>query len=147
MVDVGTKPVSRRWARARALVRMDAETLATVRDRRGKKGDVIEVARLAGIQAAKRTSDLIPLCHPLAIEAVSVDFTYTDDRTIAIDSRVDVEAKTGVEMEALTVVSVAALTVYDMCKGIDRSMEIQSIQLEEKYGGTSGHWRRDAAKD
>jgi len=142
MVDVGNKPVARRLARASGRVCMAAETLALIHERRGAKGDVLEVARLAGIMAAKRTSDLIPLCHPLAIESVAVDFTSPDDRTLAITATVQVEAKTGVEMEALTVVSVAALTVYDMCKSVDRGMSIENIQLEEKSGGRSGHWQR-----
>ena len=142
MVDVGDKPKTRRTARASGAVRMAAETLATIQSRRGAKGDVLEVARLAGIMAVKRTADLIPLCHPLAIESVAVDFTSADDRTLAITATVQVEAKTGVEMEALTAVSVAALTVYDMCKSIDRGMTIERIRLEEKSGGRSGTWRR-----
>ena len=112
-------------------------------ERKTKKGDVLEVARLAGIMAAKRTADLIPLCHPLAIDSVTVDFTSPDDQTLVIGGTVAVEAKTGVEMEALTVVSVAALTVYDMCKSVDRGITIEHIQLEEKSGGRSGHWLRD----
>jgi cyclic pyranopterin phosphate synthase len=142
MVDVGDKPVSRRLARASARVRMAAETLASIHQRRAAKGDVLEVARLAGIMAAKRTADLIPLCHPLAIDSVAVDFTSPDDQTLVIGGTVAVAAKTGVEMEALTVVSVAALTVYDMCKSVDRGITIERIQLEEKSGGRSGHWRR-----
>ena len=142
MVDTSAKPETLREARASGLVRMAAATAALVRDRALAKGDVLEVARLAGIMAAKRTSDLIPLCHPLAIESVAVDFTSPDDRTLAITATVQVEAKTGVEMEALTVVSVAALTVYDMCKSVDRGMSIENIQLEEKSGGRSGHWQR-----
>ena len=143
MVDVGDKPVSRRLARASATVRMSADTLALVQSRHSKKGDVLEVARLAGIMAAKRTADLIPLCHPLTIDAVTVDFTSPDRQTLVIGGTVAVEAKTGVEMEALTVVSVAALTVYDMCKSVDRGITIENIQLEEKSGGRSGHWLRD----
>lgn len=142
MVDVGQKAVTRRLARASGTVRMAAETLATIQSRRGAKGDVLEVARLAGIMAVKRTAELIPLCHPLAVESVAVDFTSPDDRTLAITATVAVEAKTGVEMEALTAVSVAALTVYDMCKSADRGMTIERIQLEEKSGGRSGHWLR-----
>jgi cyclic pyranopterin monophosphate synthase len=142
MVDVGQKAVTRRLARASGTVRMAAETLATIQSRRGAKGDVLEVARLAGIMAVKRTAELIPLCHPLAVESVAVDFTSPDDRTLAITVTVAVEAKTGVEMEALTAVSVAALTVYDMCKSADRGMTIERIQLEEKSGGRSGHWLR-----
>jgi cyclic pyranopterin phosphate synthase len=144
MVDVGEKSVTRRTARASGLVRMNPETLAIVRDKRVSKGDVLEVARLAGIMATKRTPDLIPLCHPLAIDAVQVDFAFDDDRTLRITATVQVEAKTGVEMEALTAVSVAALTVYDMCKSADRGMSIERIQLDEKSGGRSGHWQRDS---
>jgi cyclic pyranopterin monophosphate synthase len=144
MVDVGDKPTARRTARASGNVHMAAETLAMIHARRGAKGDVLEVARLAGIMAAKRTADLIPLCHPLAIESVTVDFTSPDDRTLAIGATVQVEAKTGVEMEALTVVAIAALTVYDMCKSADRGITIERIQLEEKSGGRSGHWLREA---
>ena len=143
MVDVGDKPLSRRVARASGRLRMAAETLAMIRERRGAKGDVLEVARLAGIMAAKRTADLVPLCHPLTIEAVSVDFT-SDDGTLTVEATVQVEAKTGVEMEALTAVAVAALTVYDMCKSVDRGITIDEIRLEEKSGGRSGHWHRDA---
>jgi cyclic pyranopterin phosphate synthase len=142
MVDVGAKQVARRLARASGLVRMAAETLVLIRDKRAAKGDVLEVARLAGIMAAKRTPDLIPLCHPLPIDAVTVDFSYLDEQTLQIEATVQVEAKTGVEMEALTVVSVAALTVYDMCKAVDRGITIERIQLEEKSGGRSGLWRR-----
>jgi cyclic pyranopterin monophosphate synthase len=142
MVDVGGKHVSHRVARASGVVRMAAETLALVRDKRAAKGDVLEVARLAGIMAAKRTPELIPLCHPLPIEAVTIDFEFPDEQTLRIESTVQVEAKTGIEMEALTAVSVAALTVYDMCKGVDRGITIERIQLEEKSGGRSGHWRR-----
>jgi cyclic pyranopterin phosphate synthase len=142
MVDVGDKPVTRRVARASGLVRMAAETLVLIRDRKAAKGDVLEVARLAGIMATKRTADLIPLCHPLPIESVTIDFTFADEHTIRIEATVQVEAKTGIEMEALTCVSVAALTVYDMCKGVDRGIAIERIQLEEKSGGRSGHWQR-----
>ena len=146
MVDVADKPVTRRLARASGQVRMAAETLSLVRDKRAAKGDVLEVARLAGIMAAKRTSELIPLCHPLPIDSVSIDFTFVDTQMLRIEATVQVEAKTGIEMEALTAVSVAALTVYDMCKGVDRGMSIGPIQLEEKSGGRSGHWRRSATE-
>jgi cyclic pyranopterin monophosphate synthase len=143
MVDVGGKQVSRRVARASGVVRMASETLALIRDKRAAKGDVLEVARLAGIMATKRTSDLIPLCHPLPIESVSIDFAFDDERTLRIQATVQVEAKTGVEMETLTAVSVAALTVYDMCKSVDRGITIERIQLDEKSGGRSGHWARE----
>ena len=142
MVDVGEKQVTRRVARATGQVKMAAETLTMIRGRSAAKGDVLEVARLAGIMATKRTADLIPLCHPLPVESVTVDFDFADDRTLTIEATVQVEAKTGVEMEALTAVSVAALTVYDMCKSVDRGMMIERIQLEEKSGGRSGRWQR-----
>jgi cyclic pyranopterin phosphate synthase len=145
MVDVGGKQVTRRLARASGLVRMAAETLALIRDKRAAKGDVLEVARLAGIIATKRTADLIPLCHPLSIESVTIDFEFADEQTLRIEATVQVEAKTGIEMEALTAVSVAALTVYDMCKAVDRGIAIERIQLEEKSGGRSGYWQRDAS--
>jgi cyclic pyranopterin monophosphate synthase len=144
MVDVGAKAVTRRMARASGVVRMAAETLALVRDKRAAKGDVLEVARLAGIMATKRTADLIPLCHPLPIESVKLDFEFIDAISLRISATVEVEAKTGVEMEALTAVSVAALTVYDMCKSADRGMTIGPVQLEEKSGGRSAHWQRGA---
>lgn len=142
MVDVGNKPVTRRMARASGHVRMRSETLQLIRDRAHAKGDVLEVARLAGIMAAKKTGDLIPLCHPLGLESVTIDFSFPDDRTVAIQATACVEAKTGVEMEAMTAVSVTALTIYDMCKAVDRAMTISAIQLEEKSGGNSGHFRR-----
>jgi len=144
MVDVGAKQITRRLARASGLVRMGVETLTLIRDKRAAKGDVLEVARLAGIMATKRTADLIPLCHPLPIESVTIDFTFENEQTLRIEATVLVEAKTGVEMEALTAVSIAALTVYDMCKAVDRGITIEKIQLEEKSGGRSGHWNRDA---
>src|SRR4051812_26536516 len=144
MVDVGEKQVTRRVARASAVVKMATETAALIRDKRAAKGDVLEVARLAGIMATKRTADLIPLCHPLPIESVTIDFTFEAEQTLRIEATVQVEAKTGIEMEALTAVSVAALTVYDMCKAVDRSITIERIQLEEKSGGRSGHWKRES---
>ncbi len=143
MVDVGDKPIARRVARASGRVRMAADTLALITAGGGAKGDVLEVARLAGIMAAKRTADLVPLCHPLPLESVAIDFDTSEERALAIEAVVQVEAKTGVEMEALTAVSVAALTVYDMCKSVDRGMVIDEIQLEEKQGGRSGHWQRE----
>jgi len=143
MVDVGAKPVTARTARASGRIIMQPATLARVQQRGFAKGDVLEVARLAGIMAAKRTSELIPLCHPLPLDAVTIGFEFPDDRTIAIECEVHVTAKTGVEMEALTAVSIAALTVYDMCKSIDRALVIQEIRLEEKAGGQSGHFVRE----
>src|SRR3954452_23058452 len=144
MVDVGEKQVTRRVARASAVVKMATETAALIRDKRAAKGDVLEVARLAGIMATKRTADLIPLCHPLSVESVTIDFEFEGDASLRIEATVQIEAKTGVEMEALTAVSVAALTVYDMCKAVDRGMVVERIQLEEKSGGRSGPYRRSA---
>jgi len=142
MVDVGQKPPTQRLARASAVVRMAPATLRMIRQRELSKGDVLEVARLAGIMAAKRTSDLIPLCHPLPLDAVSVAFSFPDDQTLAIEATAQVTARTGVEMEALIAVSVAALTVYDMCKSVDRVMTVERVRLEEKTGGKSGHFLR-----
>ena len=143
MVDVSAKAVTARTARASGLVRMRPETLALIRDRGLAKGDVFEVARLAGILAAKKTGELIPLCHPLGLDAVEVAFTPIDPGTIRIEAAVKVRGRTGVEMEALTAVGVAALTVYDMCKAVDRGMVIDQIRLEEKTGGQSGTFRRE----
>jgi cyclic pyranopterin phosphate synthase len=143
MVDVGAKDVTARLARASGRVVMQPATLARIQQRGFAKGDVLEVARLAGIMAAKRTGELIPLCHPLPLDAISIAFAFPDERTVAIEAEVRVTAKTGVEMEALTAVSVAALTIYDMCKAIDRGMSIERVQLEEKSGGKSGHYRRE----
>jgi cyclic pyranopterin phosphate synthase len=143
MVDVGGKAVTERLARASGLVRMQAGTLARIKERGLAKGDVLEVARLAGIMAAKRTGELIPLCHPLALDGIALGFSFPDEQTVAIEATVRVTAKTGVEMEALVAVSVAALTIYDMCKAIDRGMSIERVQLEEKSGGKSGHFVRE----
>ncbi len=142
MVDVGDKPATRREARAAAIVRMQPATLQLITDRKLAKGDVLEVARLAGIMAAKRTSEWIPLCHPLPLDAVEMSFDLRGDGCLAIESRVAVTARTGVEMEALVAVTNAALTVYDMCKSVDRAMTIESICLLEKSGGRSGHYVR-----
>jgi cyclic pyranopterin monophosphate synthase len=147
MVDVGDKPVTPRLARARGRVTMQPATLTRIRDRGFAKGDVLEVARLAGIMATKRTGDLIPLCHPLGLDSASVSFSFVDERTIAIEAEVKVTAKTGVEMEALVAVSVAALTVYDMCKAIDREMVIGDICLVEKDGGRSGRFVRESSAE
>jgi cyclic pyranopterin phosphate synthase len=143
MVDVGQKPVTVREARASARVRMEAETGRLVRDRQMAKGDVLEVARLAGIQAAKRTWELIPLCHLLPLDAVEVRLEFEADDLLAIEATARATARTGVEMEALTAASVAALTVYDMCKAVDRGITIERIRLEEKSGGKSGHFTRN----
>lgn len=143
MVDVGDKAVTARVARASGLVRMQPTTLQRIKDRGLAKGDVLEVARLAGIMAAKRTGELIPLCHPLPLDGITLAFSFPDETSVALEATVRVTAKTGVEMEALTAVSVAALTIYDMCKAIDRGMSIERVQLEEKAGGKSGHFVRE----
>lgn len=142
MVDTGAKPVTERMARASARVRMQPATLALIRDRTLAKGDVREVARLAGIMAAKQTSNLIPLCHPLSLSSVRIDFMEEANDTLIIEALVKVTAQTGVEMEALTAVTIAALTVYDMCKAVDRAMTVEQVRLEEKAGGVSGEYRR-----
>jgi cyclic pyranopterin phosphate synthase len=139
MVDVGAKPESERVAVARGRVTMKPETLALVKAGQMGKGDVLAVARLAGIMAAKRTAELIPLCHPLALTSVAVDLTLDEaGSAVEIEARVALTGRTGVEMEALTAVSVAALTVYDMCKSADRSMTLSDIRLVHKSGGKSG---------
>jgi cyclic pyranopterin monophosphate synthase len=142
MVDVSAKDVTVRTARASGCVQIAPATLALVKDHKMAKGDVLEVARLAGIMAAKRTGDLIPLCHPLGLDSVELALTPVEPDTIQIEANVKVHGRTGVEMEALTAVSVAALTVYDMCKSIDRGMVITEIRLEEKSGGRRGSFRR-----
>lgn len=138
MVDVGGKPVTARSARAEARVQMAAATLQLIRDRRAAKGDVLEVARLAGIMAAKRTSELIPLCHALPLDSAAIDFTCEGADQLRIEATVRTQSRTGVEMEALTACAVAALTVYDMCKSVDRGMSVTLIRLLEKSGGASG---------
>lgn len=142
MVDVSGKSPTAREARAEARMRMTPASLRAILEGATAKGDVLAVARVAGIQAAKRTSDLIPLCHPLPLAKVAVDFTAAGDSTLAVTSLCRVTARTGVEMEALTAVSVAALTVYDMLKSSERGMTIENIGLVTKSGGKSGPWRR-----
>jgi cyclic pyranopterin monophosphate synthase len=145
MVAVDAKPETLRTARARGSIRTSAETRAKIQSgTASKKGDVLAVARLAGIMAAKKTADLIPLCHPLPLTSVSVDFECPNDdpACVRIVAEVRVFGRTGVEMEALTAVSVAALTIYDMCKAVDRGMTIERVQLDEKTGGQSGDFRR-----
>ncbi|OHB65700.1 MAG: molybdenum cofactor biosynthesis protein C [Planctomycetes bacterium RBG_13_63_9] len=132
MVDVGAKEATARMARASGRVRLRPETVEMVRDGKLAKGDVLQVARLAGIMAAKRTAELIPLCHPLPLDAVEVSFGFPDAGTISIEAGARVTARTGVEMEALVAVAMAALTIYDMCKSVDREMVIEDIRLEEK---------------
>ncbi len=142
MVDVGSKEVTLRMARAGCTVSMRPETLQLIQDEKVAKGDVLGVARLAGIMAAKRTDELIPLCHSLGLDSVEIQFERQEPDRILIESRVSVHSKTGVEMEALTAVSIAALTIYDMCKSVDRDIIVSDIQLLEKTGGKSGHYRR-----
>ena len=143
MVDVADKKDSKRMARARGFVRLSVETLSAIAEGRAKKGDVLAVAELAGIMAAKKTADLIPLCHPLPLSRVKLVLTPKDDG-IAVEAEVGCTGKTGVEMEALTAVSVACLTVYDMVKAIEKSARIGPIELVEKSGGKSGDFKRDA---
>lgn len=141
MVDVGDKGETRRVARAGGQITMRAETLALIREGSAKKGDVLGVARIAAIQAAKRSSELIPLCHPLALTRVGVEFTLDVDRNrVGCEVVAETVGRTGVEMEALTAVAVGLLTIYDMCKATDRGMVIDGIRLQEKSGGKSGHW-------
>ena len=141
MVDVSDKNDTMREAKACARVAMKAETLDLIVSGTNKKGDVLAVARIAGIQAAKKCSDLIPLCHPLMLSKVSVELTpNTQNNCVDIIATAKLNGKTGVEMEALTAASIAALTVYDMCKAVDRFMLIDNVQLLEKKGGKSGHW-------
>lgn len=142
MVDVSDKDVTTRIATARGVVKMTEDTLTLIRDGQAKKGDVLGTARIAGIMAAKRTHDLIPLCHPLAISSVSVDFDLGDQH-IDVTASVKVTGKTGVEMEALTAVSVSCLTIYDMVKAVERSMQITDIRLVEKSGGKSGTFKAE----
>jgi cyclic pyranopterin phosphate synthase len=142
MVDVGDKLETRREATAQAIVRMKPETLALIVQGKHKKGDVLAVARIAGIMAAKRTPDLIPLCHPLLLTKVEVTLEpMTEESSIYITATCALKGQTGVELEALTAASVAALTIYDMCKAVDRGMVIDRIGILEKKGGKSGHWQ------
>ncbi len=138
MVDVGEKPVTHRAARAGVVVRMKPATLSLIRRGAAKKGDVLSVARIAGISAAKRTAELIPLCHPIA----TTNFEFAGKGRLDIETRVEALDRTGVEMEALAAAAVAALTVYDMCKAVDRGMEIDRLRLLEKSGGRSGRYVR-----
>jgi len=144
MVDVGAKHITARVARASGRVRMQPATLELVRQGKSAKGDVLEVARLAGIMAAKRTSEWIPLCHTLALDSVEIAFDFEGSECVTIAATARATARTGVEMEALVAVSAAALTIYDMCKAVDRGMVIEAVQLEEKSGGKSGDYRRDS---
>jgi cyclic pyranopterin phosphate synthase len=140
MVDVGGKPATARSATASGRIRLSPAALAAVRDSSGPKGDVLAAARIAGIMAAKKTSELIPLCHPLALDAATVDFAF-EDNALRVTARASLTGRTGVEMEALTAASVALLTIYDMAKAIDKGLIIEEIRLLEKTGGKSGDWR------
>lgn len=144
MVDVGDKSVTHRQAIASGIILMRPETLAIIQSGDNYKGDVLGVSRLAGIMAAKQTSQLIPLCHPLSLSAISIDFEIIDNTKTAIKAiaTVKTDGKTGVEMEALTAVNIALLTIYDMAKAVDKGMVMGDIQLEEKRGGKSGNWHR-----
>ena len=142
MVDVGDKDETWRRAVARAKVTMSSETVAALSDGVVPKGDVLAVARLAGIQAAKRTSELVPLCHPVSLTSVTVDLSLSG-ASVEVEASAETVGRTGVEMEALTACAIAALTVYDMCKSLDRSITIEGLVLWEKSGGRSGHWHRD----
>lgn len=143
MVDVGDKAVTVRTARARATVKMQPGTLEIIKNNAALKGDVLSCARIAGIQGGKKTAELIPLCHAIPIEKISVDFEFVGCDTLAVTAFAKCEYKTGVEMEALTAASVAALTVYDMCKAVDRGMVISQIKLLTKSGGRSGDYIND----
>lgn len=141
MVDVGAKAETARVARAAGRIRMAPTTFALIRDGHAKKGDVLGIARIAAIQASKRTSDLIPLCHPIALTRVGVEFALDEAAaTVAIEVTAETVGRTGVEMEALTAAATGLLTIYDMCKAVDRGMVIEDIRLLEKLGGKSGHW-------
>jgi len=143
MVDVGDKAVTRRIAVAEGRITMQPETLALILLGEAKKGDVLGVARIAGIMAAKKTADLIPLCHPLALSKVSIDLTpVEDENAVHCLATVQTSGQTGVEMEALTAVQITLLTIYDMCKAVDKGMTIEGVRLLEKAGGKSGHWKR-----
>lgn len=146
MVDVGDKPATRRTAVASGLLRMRDETRARVLAGETPKGNVVEVARIAGIQAAKRTAELIPLCHPLPLSHVDVQ-VQADDDGLAVRATAATTGPTGVEMEALVAAAVALLTLYDMCKAVDRDMSLERVRLEEKHGGRSGSWTRDGDDD
>ncbi len=144
MVDVSSKPETLRSATASGRIRMKPETLAMIQDRNLAKGNVLEVARLGGIMAAKRTGELIPLCHPLGLDSVEVRFQIESEDAIKIEATASLVGRTGVEMEALTAVTVSALTIYDMCKAVDRSMVIEEVVLEQKSGGRSGTYQRSS---
>ncbi len=142
MVDVGAKTETHRVAIASGVILMKPQTLAVITSGTAKKGDVLGIARIAAVMGAKRTADLIPLCHPLALTRVAVEFTTNDaESSIMCNAQVETYGKTGVEMEALTAVQIGLLTIYDMCKAIDRGMTITDVRVMEKQGGKSGHWK------
>ena len=144
MVDVGHKDVTHRMAKAKGRIVMQAETLKLILEGHHKKGDVLGIARIAGIMAAKKTAELIPLCHPLPITHIQIDLEPVDNSTIQCIAVVETDGKTGVEMEALNATQVTLLTIYDMCKAVDRGMTIEGVCLLEKSGGKSGDWMRDS---
>ena len=143
MVNVGEKPVTQRIAQAQSVITMQPETLRMIADGRAPKGDVFACARIAGIMAAKKTAELIPMCHPIPIESVEISIEAASDTEVRIVSTLGCSHKTGIEMEALTAASVAALTIYDMCKALSKTMEIGGIHLERKSGGKSGNYTRE----
>ncbi|MGX7926097.1 cyclic pyranopterin monophosphate synthase MoaC [Tsuneonella sp. HG094] len=142
MVDVGGKSETDRSATAEGRIRMSAAALAAIREGSGPKGDVLAAARIAGIMAAKKTADLIPLCHPLSLNAVRVEFAFGDD-AVRVSATASLTGRTGVEMEAMTAACVSLLTIYDMAKAVDKGMVIEAVRLVEKTGGKSGHWRAE----
>lgn len=142
MVDVGSKDVTHRMAVAGGVITMQADTLAMIVAGNHRKGDVLGIARIAGIMACKKTSDLVPLCHPIGLTHAEVDFTVdTENQSVICQARTETMSQTGVEMEALTAVQVSLLTIYDMCKAVDRGMQINAVRLLEKSGGKSGDWK------
>ena len=144
MVDVGSKDITQRVAMAEGVIQMQPETLQRILGGGHKKGDVLGIARIAGIMGAKKTADLIPLCHPLALTRIELELTpLLESNAVRCQATVETQGRTGVEMEALTAVQVALLTIYDMCKAVDRGMAITNVRLLEKTGGKSGHWRRE----
>lgn len=146
MVDVGDKSITHRIAVAGGCIRMEPETLTLIEQGGHKKGDVLGIARIAGIMAAKKTSEFVPLCHPLALTHIAVDFDIDSALPgVNCTARVETRGQTGVEMEAINAVQVSLLTIYDMCKAVDRGMVIENVRLLEKAGGKSGHWKRDAS--
>lgn len=142
MVDVGSKAKTKRIAVASGRISMNADALAAIRAGNAPKGDVLGTARIAGIMAAKRTAELVPMCHPLALDAVNLDFSF-EDTAIRVVAKASLTGKTGIEMEAITAASIALVTIYDMAKALDKGMIIGDIRLVEKVGGKSGHWKMD----